>query len=78
MKQILNIVKDKVVNSVCKKINDNDLSIYKQNSKYAAVLLCERSLTTCLGLTFQDIAEKCSTKLKVENTDKKIKTLKNR
>ncbi len=75
MKKILNELKQKVVNSVIKKIKQNDLSLYKQKSKYAAVLLCERSLTTCLGLTFQDIAEKCSTKLKVENTDKKIKTL---
>lgn len=75
MKQILDELRDRVVKRVLDKVYTNDFNLYKKYSKYSSILSLERTLTTILGLTLQEIAEKCSNKLKVINTDKEEKLL---
>lgn len=75
MKNILDTLKIKVVKKVLDKVYSNDYNLYKKYSNYSPILSLERTLTTILGLTLQEIAEKCSKNLKVINTDKDEKLL---
>ncbi len=75
MKEILDNLRDRVVRRVLDKVYTNDFNLYKKYSRYSPVLSLERTLTTILGLTLQEIAEKCSKNLKVINTDKDEKLL---
>lgn len=75
MKYILEDLQTKVVKKVLDKVYLNDYNLYKKYSNYSPILSLERTLTTILGLTLQEIAEKCSQNLKVINTDKEEKLL---
>jgi hypothetical protein len=75
LKYILEDLQTKVVKKVLDKVYSNDYNLYKKYSNYSPILSLERTLTTILGLTLQEIAEKCSKNLKVVNTDKEEKLL---
>jgi len=74
MKKILSNLSNRVIFNVKKSCGKHN-NLYKRYSKYSTILSLERSFTTMMGLTLQEIAEKCSTNLKVENTDVKKKKL---
>ena len=75
MKTILSGLKDRVLIRVRKSKSQTLKNIYKRYSKYPTILSLERTFTTMMGLTLQEISEKCSTKLKVENTDVRKKKI---
>lgn len=75
MKYILEDLQVKVVKRVLDKVHQNDYNLYKKYSNYSPILSLERTLTTILGLTLQEIAEKCAKNFKVVNTDKEEKLL---
>jgi len=75
MKYIWEDLQVKVVKRVLDKVHQNDYNLYKKYSNYSPILSVERTLTTILGFTLQEIAEKCAKNLKVVNTDKEEKLL---